>query len=247
MASTGLLAPAALRFGVRRRGAFGNLVPPMFIYPRVHFKNHMLTGAPTVSIAGAPPTGWSNQRLFGDYLQHFFACERPCKEDLVLLILDNFESHLLIPAINMAKENGILLLTLPPHTSRKLEPLDCTVFGPYKTYYNACLNDWILSNPGKPVAMYSVAGIIGKIFSKEFTKHSIEKSFHVTGIYPLNASIFGEDEFLSSYVTDRPYSRVTEPAIAPSSSKDDNEEGASAGFVKVSPEIRPFPKAGPKK
>jgi hypothetical protein len=52
--------------------AFGNLVPPMLIFPRVHFKNHMLTGAPTASIAGAHPTGWSNQRLFGDYLKHFF-------------------------------------------------------------------------------------------------------------------------------------------------------------------------------
>jgi hypothetical protein len=105
----------------------------------------------------------------------------------------------------------------------------------------------VLSNPGKPVAMYSVAGIIGKIFSKEFTKHNIEKRFRVTGMYPLNENIFGEDEFLSSYVTERPYSRVVEPAIAPSSSKDNNEEGTSAGFIKVSPEIRPFPKAGSKK
>jgi hypothetical protein len=105
----------------------------------------------------------------------------------------------------------------------------------------------MLSNPGKPVAMYSVTGIIEKIFSKEFTIHSIEKRFHVTGMYPLNENIFGEDEFLSSYVTDRPYSRVIEPAIAPSSSKDNSEEGTSAGFIKASPEIRSFPKAGAKK
>ena len=163
------------------------------------------------------------------------------------LILDNHESHLSIPAINVAKENGILLLTLPPHTSHKLEPLDCTVFSPYKTYYSACLNDWMLSNPSKPGAMYSVAGVIGKIFSKEFTKHSTEKRFHVTGMYPLNENIFSEDEFLFFYVTDRPFSRVIEPAIAPSSSKDNNEEGTSAGFIKVSPEVRPFPKAEPKK
>jgi hypothetical protein len=62
----------------------------------------------------------------------------------------------------VAKENGIPVPTVPPHTSDKLEPLVCTVFGPYKTYYNACLNDWMLSNPGKSVTMYSVAGIIGK-------------------------------------------------------------------------------------
>jgi hypothetical protein len=36
--------------------------------------------------------------------------------------------------------------------------------------------------------------------------------------------IFSEDEFLSSYVTDRPYSQVTEPASATSSCQDNNEK-----------------------
>ena len=164
------------------------------------------------------------------------------------MILDNHESNLLIPAISVAKENGIFLLTLPPLTAHKLEPLDCTVFGLYKTYYNSCLNDWIFSNSGKPIAIYSVAGIIGKTFSKAFTKHNIEKRFLVTGMYPLNVNIFCEDECLSCYVTDRPYIRVIKPASVPSSSKDNNEEGTSPGFMKVSPEIiRLLPKAEPRK
>ena len=192
------------------------------------------------------PTSWSNERLFVDCPQCFIACERPCKEDPVLLILDNHESHLSIPAINVAKENGIFLFILLPHTSPKLQPLDCTIFGPYKSYYNAYLHDWMLSNPGKPVTIYIVAGITGKSFTKAFTKHNYEKRFLVTEIYPLNENICDEDEFLSSCVNDRPYSQVTEPARAPSGSKD-NTEGTSAGFMKVSPEIiRPFPKAGPR-
>jgi hypothetical protein len=32
----------------------------------------------------------------------------------------------------VTKENGIVMLTLPPHTLHKLQPLDRTVFGPYK-------------------------------------------------------------------------------------------------------------------
>jgi hypothetical protein len=95
-------------------------------------------------------------------------------EDPALLILDNHETHLSahlsITAINVAKENEIVMLTLPRHTSHKLQPLDCTVFGSYKAYYNACLNDWMLSNPGKPVTIYTVAGISGKAFGKVFTK-----------------------------------------------------------------------------
>jgi hypothetical protein len=84
--------------------------------------------------------------------------------------------------------------------------LDCTIFCPCTKYNNACLNNWILSNPSKPVTIYSAAGIIGKYFSKAFAKHNTEKGFCVTGIYPLNENIFDEDEFLSSFVTDRPHS-----------------------------------------
>ena len=39
-------------------------VCPVLIFPSVHFKNHMLTGAATASIGGANPTGWSNGRPF---------------------------------------------------------------------------------------------------------------------------------------------------------------------------------------
>jgi hypothetical protein len=35
----------------------GNHVSAMLIFPRVHCKSHMLTGATTVSIGGANPTG----------------------------------------------------------------------------------------------------------------------------------------------------------------------------------------------
>jgi len=37
--------------------AIGNHAPPVLILPTVHFKNHMLTGAPTASLGGANPTG----------------------------------------------------------------------------------------------------------------------------------------------------------------------------------------------
>jgi hypothetical protein len=43
------------------------------------------------------------------------------------------------------------------------------------------------------------------------------------------------------------FSKVTDPASTSSSSKDNNVEETSAGFMKVSPEIiRPLPKDGPR-
>jgi len=86
----------------------------------------MLTGAATDSTGGANPTSWWNERVFITIWSILLFC----KEDPVLLILDSYESHLAIPVSNTAKGNGSnALLTLLPHTSHTLQPLDCTIFG----------------------------------------------------------------------------------------------------------------------
>jgi len=118
-----------------------------------------------------------------------------------------------------------------PHTSHKLQPSDCTIFGPHITCYNAYLNNWMLSNPRKTVKIYSAVGIIGKPFSKPFVKPNVQKGIHVIGIYLLNENIFDKDENISSHVTVRTYGQVTEAANANSSSEDISEEETLTGFI----------------
>lgn len=57
--------------------------------------------------------------------------------------MDNHEAHLSTDGITYAKENGIVILTLPPHTPSKFQPLDRCVYEPFKTY-NQGLNAWML-------------------------------------------------------------------------------------------------------
>ena len=40
-------------------------------------------------------------------------------------------------------------------------------------------------------------------YNKAFTKENIENGFKMSGIFPFNENIFKDDEFLSSFVTDR--------------------------------------------
>lgn len=190
--------------------ALGNSVPPCMIFPRVHFKTHMINGAPPETLGLATPSGWSNSDKFEDFLNHFIKHVRPTNDNKVLLILDNHESHMSIKIIELAKNNGIIMFTFPPHTSHKLQPLDRTVFGPLKKYYNKACNDWFLQHPGTPLTIYNVAECFGTAFPLAFTPSNIQNGFKVAGIWPFNDNIFGEDEFLSSYVTDRPY-EVADP------------------------------------
>ena len=50
----------------------------------------------------------------------------------ILLLYDGHTSHYTAQVIAEAKEQGIYLFALPPHTSHFLQPLDKSVFGPFK-------------------------------------------------------------------------------------------------------------------
>lgn len=52
--------------------AVGNSVPPVFVFPRVHFKNHMLNGAPPESDGTCNQSGWSTGEIFLEFLGTFY-------------------------------------------------------------------------------------------------------------------------------------------------------------------------------
>lgn len=221
--------------------AGGVFIPPMLIFPRVNFRDHMLKGAPPGSIGGAAPLGWSNEDLFYEFMQHFIKFCGANLNNQMILLMDNHESHISVKTIQLAKENGVHLVTFHPHTSHKMQPLDRGVFGSFKTFYNTAMNNWmsISTNVGKPATM----------------------------LYPLNEDIFPEHEFLSSDVTDRPMNDGESDHVqnvgAPSTSSNkhtdiigrpstsNNEASPSLSLTNrliVSPEeIRPYPKALPRK
>lgn len=256
--------------------ALGNSIPPFLIFPRVNFKDHMIIGAPPGTVGVANPSGWMTGENFCKYLLHFAKHSNSSTSNPVLVIFDNHESHITIEGISLAKEKGIVLVTLPPHCSHKLQPLDRTVFGPLKKYYNTSCDNWMLKNPGKPLSIYDISGLVGQAYPLSFTPTNIKSGFSVAGIWPFNRHVFSDDEFLSSYVTDREAPKedslsrphIEQPALdnvtpCNSGSHLDGDTvtletnltpqqmsptaNDRIGLVVTPEEIRPFPKAGQRK
>lgn len=128
---------------VRAQGTF---MPPMIIFPRVNFKDYMLYGAPTGTIGAS---GWISREIFISWLQHFVKHARSSKENPVMLLLDNHDSHVSIEAIEVARQNGVVMVSFPPHCTHRLQTLDIAIYSPFKrSFFEAC-NGWQLSNPGR--------------------------------------------------------------------------------------------------
>jgi hypothetical protein len=112
--------------------AFGLYVPPALIFSRKRMAADLFSNSPTGALALVTESGFMNSELFPEWLQHFARHSRPTKDDPVLLILDNHVSHCTLAAVVFCRENHITLLSLPPHSSHKLQPLDVGFFGPLK-------------------------------------------------------------------------------------------------------------------
>lgn len=184
--------------------AAGNHLPPAMVFPRVHFKQHMIAGAPPGTLGLATSSGWMNCDLFLKVMEHFIKHSSSSKENPSLLLYDNHESHLSINVLNIAKENGVTIVTFPPHTTNKLQPLDVGVFKPFSLAYNAAVDGWLMQHPGKPLSIYEVAACVGEAFNKALTPVNITSAFKKCGIFPFDRSVFSEIDFLPSAVTDRP-------------------------------------------
>lgn len=184
--------------------AIGTSIPPYFVFPRVHFKSAMIAGGPTGCSGTAHPSGWMTSESFLSWMKHFVKFSHSSISNPVLLLLDNHESHISYDCLEFAKQNGVTMVSFPPHTTHKLQPLDVSVYGPLKRYYNAACDDWMVSNP-RPMTIFDIVQVATPAFVKAFTPANIIAGFQKTGIEPFNTSIFdNEDEFLAASVTDRP-------------------------------------------
>lgn len=252
--------------------ANGTCIPPMFLFPRKNYKDYFIRGGPPDSIGAANSSGWMTEETFLVFMKHFIRHVKPSKEQHVLLLLDNHSSHLGIPVLNLAKDNGVVMLSFPPHCSHRLQPLDVGVYGPFKKYLSSAQDAWLRNNAGKTMTIYDIPAIVNTAYPLAMCPTNILNSFRRSGIFPYNRHIFTDSDFAPSYVSDRPCP-IDEPVIPaqegsvqhngnsteaaeqaiivnplnnqPRQDLDKAIPGSSGSF---SPHlVKPLPKAGPRK
>jgi len=139
---------------------------------------------------------------FLTFMKHFANHTRPSVDRKILVLLDNHVSHLFLPVIDFCRSVGIVLLSFPPHCSHKLQPLDRSVYGPFKKFINQNMTAWMHNNPEKRITIYDIPHISCGAIISAATPKNILNGFSVSGIWPFNRDAFSEDEYAPSSVTD---------------------------------------------
>lgn len=114
----------------------GIYVPPALIFPRKRMKVEFLDGAPSETLGMISDTGYINTDLFIQWLVHFQKHTRSSVDSPVLLILDNHSSHINLKTVTFYRDNYIHLVSIPPHSSHRTQPLDRCFFKSLKDYYS---------------------------------------------------------------------------------------------------------------
>lgn len=156
-------------------GADGTSLPPFFLFPRkqmqASFLDNVSSGAgklglcfecilhglainasvfPFRSAGFANESGWMAAPDFVRFMRHFIAFAKPSLQAAVLLLLDSrTAAHLTGEAFDLAAANGVHVLTFPAQCSRRLQPLDVSVFGAVEEVYKAQCSAWQKDNANR--------------------------------------------------------------------------------------------------
>jgi DDE superfamily endonuclease len=161
--------------------AGGESINPSFIFPRVKTDPNMIKGAHKNTVVICNGSGWNNKTTFSEMMQRFIRTTNATPENRQLLLLDSHESHFSVEIIELARENGVDMLTFPPHCTHKLQPLDVSCFGPFKTYMNNALHAQLDLNINVKITIQAIPGLAKIPYERAFTVNNIQSGFKRTG------------------------------------------------------------------
>lgn len=191
-----------------------------------NMNDRLVKGASPNSIGFASPSGWINEGLFADWLQHFIKFAKPTMSEKHIVILDGHSSHKSLEAVNLARDNDVILISLPPHITHRIQPLDIVFYGPLKTAYNQEADKWTALHPVKRLSDYEVEEAFGRAYSRVANVDKGRSGSEHSAIFPYNPNRFSDNDFQTLSVV-RPEKLNTE-AISSALSDPGIDQSANA-------------------
>ncbi|XP_060845492.1 uncharacterized protein LOC132925085 [Rhopalosiphum padi] len=230
----------------------GTFIPQTFIFPRKRMSNQLTKNGPPGALYQCTKNGWTNE-VFLEWLKHFNYHAKPSQEYPILLILDNHNSHISMAAYEFCRSKHIVMLSLLPHTSHRLQPLDVSFFGPLKAVFKRKCDLYIKSHCLVKITPYDLAELFNKAYSCVATIQKGISGFASTGIVPMNPNIFTDEDYFAAVTLncDDPINVIETPNTSNSTPQSSKNAADSLVSTQISQslisieELTPIPKKMP--
>ena len=166
--------------------AAGRSLPPLYIFKGKRLDKQWIHGAPEGSRFTYSDSSFINSDIFLEWLKHFIVLTPRNRKQI--LFFDGHRSHVTEEAINFARENNVELFQLPSHTSHVTQPLDVSVFGVFKQFWEQVLLNYSLTHGGEQPRKADLVGLTAQPLQAALSQHNISQAFAGAGIWPVDCS-----------------------------------------------------------
>ena len=112
---------------------------------------------------------------------------------IVNLLLDSHESHTSLEVILFTRDNGVVMLTFPPHCTHRLQPLDSTSLRSLKAGYSQACHNWMPYQNGWLITQFDVIKLFTMAYNTSATVASATDGFSAARLWPFNDSKFDDE------------------------------------------------------
>ena len=82
------------------------------------------------------------------------------------------------------------MLSFSPHCTHRLQPLDRSIYEPFKKYFNTVSDEWHLNNPGKEMTIYDLPALAAIAYTNAVTPSIFKQALNRPGCILLTAKYF---------------------------------------------------------
>jgi len=151
---------------------------------------------------GYSQKGWTDGKIGAEWIKIFDkqTKHKVKKGEYQLLIVDGHNSHYTIAFLMYARENLILVLCYPAHTTHIYQGLDVVIFAVLKHFLMEERDKWFHTwaqamDKNNFLAIYSAAHVCA------LTPENVKSAFKKTGVWPYNPSVITEEMLAPSKAT----------------------------------------------
>ncbi|XP_037794933.1 uncharacterized protein LOC119590332 [Penaeus monodon] len=112
----------------------------------------------------------------------------------LLVILDGHLSHTSLTTVEVAIQENISLIKLPPHCTDLLQPLDVACFAPMKSNYDAKLTQYVQTTGARePLRKSGFVNMLCSIWRQSLSENNIKAGFKATGLMPIDKTKYNNE------------------------------------------------------
>ena len=113
--------------------------------------------------------------------------------------MDGHSTHVSDPdVLQYAVDNDVVMVSIPPHTSHYLQPLDRSFFRSLKTHYYSACNYWVKQHPERSITKLQFGMLLSQAWGKACSVENGVNGFRACGLVPLNPDIIPESAYAPS-------------------------------------------------